>query len=157
MITSTEIAPSFALAPFIRCYSLRRFNTGNAHMSKPWHASNDISIVYFFQDKPVHLLGPQGKVVKEGHFAGIVGNGSQFNGDMIFKGSYNFLEICFKPCGFFNLFKIPIHYITYSIFDIDVIFDSSINLLHEKLICANGLSEMAKLADSYFINYLINS
>lgn len=38
MIATFEIAPSPALAQYVRCYTLREFDTGGKDLIKPWPA-----------------------------------------------------------------------------------------------------------------------
>jgi len=45
MITTTEIAPAPALAPFIRCYVFREFDTERFDLVKPWHASHETLLI----------------------------------------------------------------------------------------------------------------
>jgi|KBSSwiStaDraftv2_1062776.scaffolds.fasta_scaffold6362777_1 hypothetical protein len=45
MITTTEIAPAPALAPFIRCYVYREFDTERFDLVKPWHASHETLLI----------------------------------------------------------------------------------------------------------------
>lgn len=158
MIATFEIAPSPALAQYVRCYTLREFDTGGKDLIKPWHASHEISIVFFFKAQPVHLMDPQtNKIVREGHYGGVVGLGTHYNGDMVFNGTYLFFEIYFKPCGFTYLFKIPSCKVANQIIDADDLFDSTIKHFYEELSSADGLTAMGLLADSFLINLLKKS
>src|SRR6185369_7193045 len=108
MITTTEIAPSALLAPFIRCYTLREFDTSGNNLIKPWNALHETSLCFFFKAKPVQLCNPQtGRIIKKGHYAGVVGLATQYNGEMTFNGSYSMFEVIFKPHGFYKLFRLP--------------------------------------------------
>jgi hypothetical protein len=59
MITAPEIAPAPVLAPFVRCYSFREFDTKGRNLIKLWHASHEISMPFFFKAKPVSLINPR--------------------------------------------------------------------------------------------------
>ncbi len=68
-ITTTEIAPSAVLAPFVRCYSYREFDTKGLYLIKPWHASHEIAMPFFFKAEPLQLTDPQtGQILKRGNY-----------------------------------------------------------------------------------------
>lgn len=155
MITTSEIAPSPALAPFVRCYAYREFDTNGLDFIKPWFASHEMYIPFFFKAVPVKLVDPEtGKILKTGKNCGVVGISSQYNGEMTFNGSYSFFQIIFKANGFNKIFKIPSSEIIDKIVWGDEIFDSGVELLHEQLAAACGLSEMAALANVYLEIFL---
>lgn len=91
MITTSEIAPLPVLAPYIRCYSYREFDTGGSELIKRWHAAHEIAMPFFFKDQPIKLINPEtGKILVTGDYAGVTGLSTQYNGDMFFKGCYSF-------------------------------------------------------------------
>lgn len=155
MITTSEIAPAPALAPFVRCYALREFDTKNRDLIKPWHASHEITMPFFFKAMPLHLIDPQtGQILKRGSYGCITGLGTQYNGEMTFNGAYAFFEISFKPNGFNKIFRLPAAEITNQITDADAIFDATFKSFFEQLFAAKGLTEMVSLADAYLLYYL---
>jgi AraC-like DNA-binding protein len=155
MITTTEIAPSPILAPFIRCYCYREFDTGGSDLVKRWHATHELTMPFFFKELPVKLIGPEKKVVIEkGTWGGLSGMSTQYNGDMFFKGSYSFFEISFRPNGFYKIFKIPSDKCVNQIIGADDIFDVRIKLFYEQLCEAADLQEMAILANVFLSSYL---
>jgi len=155
MITTAEIAPSPALAPFMRCYALRQFDTKGLDLIKPWHASHEVTIPFFFKAQPLHLLNPQtGQILKKGSYGSVTGLGTHYNGDMTFNGCYAFFEISFRPNGFSKVFGLPSSQITDQIMDADDIFDATVKSFFEQLCTARGLTEMALLADAYLFYYL---
>jgi hypothetical protein len=107
MITTSEIAPSPALAPFIHCYAYREFNTGGAEIIKPWHASLQNYLVFFFKALPVKLVDTiTNKILKTASKCDFIGMSTLYNGEMVFNGSYSFFQIIFKPDGFHKIFNI---------------------------------------------------
>lgn len=155
MITTTEVQPSPELAPFIRCYSLRHFNTNGFDLVKSWNALHEISMCFFFNANPVHLMEPQtNRIVKNGHNAGLMGLSTQYNGEMTFNGNYSMFEIIFKPNGFYKLFKIPPNKILNKIIDAEDIFNSKVNAFFEQLYCCKQLPEMTMLANTFFLPLL---
>ena len=154
MIITTEIPPLKILAPFVRCYSLREFDTKGVALTKPFHAPHEMSMCFFFKAKPVQLVDRQtNKIVKEGSYAAIVGMGTQYNGEMTFNGCYSIFEIVFKPCGL-EIFDFSSSEIINLIVDLDIIFDSSIKTFYDKLCEATGLQAMASLSNDFLLQNL---
>src|SRR5688500_12441561 len=150
MIIVTEISPAPVLAPFVRCYSFREFDTKGRNLIKPWHASHEISMPFFFKAKPVSLSNPQtGQNISGGSYGEIAGLGSQFNGEMTFNGCYAFFEIYFKPNGFSKIFGLPAAEFTNYILHAEEVLDFNIKTFFEQLCHANGLSEMGCLANTF--------
>lgn len=155
MILSTEIAPALNLAPFVRCYTFREFDTQGRILIKPWHASHEVTMPFFFNAKPLQLINPQtGQILKGGSFGGVTGLGTQYNGEISFNGCYTLFEICFKPNGFYKIFRLPAKELTNYIFNVEDIFDISIKDFYEQLYSAKGLQEMALQADAFLIHQL---
>jgi len=58
MVTTFEIAPTAALAPFVHRYVYCEFDTNGIDVFKPWGASYEISIHFFFKALPAKLVNP---------------------------------------------------------------------------------------------------
>ncbi len=155
MILTSEIAPSPELAPFVRCYTYREFDTKGIDMKKPWHAAHEVSLVFFFKAWPVHLVDPNtGQILQTGSYASVSGLGSRYNGEMTFNGSYSFFEIYFRPTGFNKIFGFPSSQITDQIIHSDDIFDSKAKYLFERLCEVKSLETMGSLANTYLLAIL---
>lgn len=155
MITTVEIPPTPALAVFVNRYVYREFDTNGHDIFKPWVASHEMSIHFFFKALPAKLVNPvTGEILKTGKPCDIVGMSSQYNGDMHFNGSYSFFQIMFKPDGFNQLFKIPSGEIINRITCGEDIFSTPIKLLHEQLFHAKSSTHMAAVADAFLLSYL---
>ena len=155
MITTSEVAPSSELTPFIRSYAYRQFDTHGTEVMKPWQASNDSNIIFFFKDVPAKLTdATTGKVLKRGEKCDVVGMSTQYNGDMYFNGKYSFLQIIFHPHGFYTLFNASPLEIADKIVWSGDIFSSDIKLLHEQLYEAKSVAAMAELANIWLLHYL---
>lgn len=59
MITTSEIVPSPALAPYVRCYAHRELDTKGLDLIRPWHASHEISLSFHFKSLPTLLSNPK--------------------------------------------------------------------------------------------------
>ncbi|HEY5368340.1 MAG TPA: helix-turn-helix domain-containing protein [Hanamia sp.] len=155
MITTSEIAPSPALVPFIRHYAYRQFDTNGADITMPWRASQDTNIIFFFKDVPASLTDQNtGEVLKRGKNCDIVGMSTKYNGCMTFNGKYSFLQIIFQPHGFYTLFNAsPVEIADKIVWSGDI-FNSDIKLLHEQLSEAISFVDMAELANNWLLRYL---
>jgi AraC-like DNA-binding protein len=155
MITTSEIAPSPALVPFVHSYTYREFDTHGTDLIKPWHASHESSIVFFFKDVPSTLIDTKThEVLKRGKHCDVVGMSTQYNGDMTFNGKYSFLQIIFQPHGYYSLFDASPLEIADKIVWSGDIFNSEIKLLHEQLYEAKNAITMAEMANKWLHNYL---
>lgn len=155
MITTCEISPSPILAPFIRCYIFREFDTGGINMIRPWEATPDITLIFFFKDLPVCLRSPEtGQIVKRGTCCDIMGLGTQYNGEMTLNGNYSFFEINFKPGGLYKIFNISASEFLNRIVSAHDLFDAAIKILYEQLCEADNMEEMASLANTFLLNQL---
>ena len=156
MVTITEIAPSPVLAPYIRCFSYHQFDTMGFDLIKPWHASSEMLMDFYFDAKPIQLINPNTGQFLKGGQGHVFGLGTQYNGEITFNGSYSTFSISFKPTGFNKIFKLPpIENIDLAIYS-DDIFDKKYNLLFEQLCAARGLIEMASLTETFLQYYLNN-
>src|ERR1700712_3398136 len=98
MINTLEMRPSLMLAPYIRCYRLRYLDTNNTDLVIPWYPSNDVSLTFHLQDVPRGVKNPNtGKILQGGSYGGVLGLGTQYNGEFLLKGIYKIFEILFKP------------------------------------------------------------
>src|SRR5690606_6838224 len=155
MIRTSEIAPSPESLPFVRCYTFREFDTKCLNLVKPWHASHEMSIHFFFKALPLRLISPNtGMTLKTGAYAGFTGSGTKYNGEMIFNGCYAFFEVIFKPNGFTRIFGLPARHLTNLIVDADDVLGSAIKNFYEKLFSAQNFSEMGSLTDAYLLSSL---
>lgn len=155
MITTSEIAPVTALAPFISCYAYREFDTKGTDVIKPWQASSEANIIFFFENVPSKLTDSKtGEILKKGASCDVVGMSTQHNGDMTFNGKYSFFQILFQPHGFYTLFNVYPIEIANKIIWSGVIFSSDIKWLHEQLHEAKSVIVMAELANTWLLHYL---
>lgn len=155
MTITSELAPSPALAPFIRAYTYREFDTNGKDATNPWRASHENNITFFLKDLPVSLTEHvTGKVLKRGNNCDVVGIATQYNGDITFNGNYALLQIIFQPHGFYTLFNFsPLEIADKIVWSRDI-FNLDIQLLHEQLSGAVSAMDMAKLANDWLLIYL---
>ncbi|MET0636821.1 MAG: AraC family transcriptional regulator [Chitinophagaceae bacterium] len=150
MIVTTEIAPAPQLAPFIKCYTYRSFDTEGASLIKPWHATTEVNIPFFFKALPLHLKDPStGHVLQTGKYSGICGMADRFIGEMSFNGRYAFFQIIFRPNGFYKIFRMPGKEISNHIFNPEDICHSGIRTLYDQLASSDTIHQMVQLAERW--------
>lgn len=156
MVTSSHLAPNPILSAYVANYTLTQFETGGLEITRPWFASYQTSITFFFKDKLVNLRDPiYAKVIEKGNDINILGLSSEYNGEMTFKGSYLFFEMAFRPTGLQDLFGIPVAKTLNHLVEGRELLDSNIQLLYERLYEAKDIQEMGRLADTYLLPYLL--
>ena len=62
MVSTYQIKPALILQPFISCYSLRIFNTGEKVMPQPLHAIYEYFLTFFLKYKFCKVKDNSGKV-----------------------------------------------------------------------------------------------
>lgn len=154
MITTSEIAPSLILAPFIRCYSYIEFDTKGLVFSRPMTALHEMGITFLFKAKPLRFSNLKLVQTFENTYGGLIGLFTQGNGDIVFNGHYIFFEIMFKPNGFNKIFRLPPAKVINQLVFADDIFKSDIKFFYEQLCEADSLNQMCLHADTYFANIL---
>ena len=155
MVTTSHIAPNLILNPYVATYILREFDTRGMAITRPWCASFYTSVIFFFKAKLIHLRDPITKeIIKTGDCINLIGLSSTYNGELTFNGCYIFLEIIFKPIGFYEIFGIPAAEIRNRIIDGRDLLPPDLQLLYEHLCDAKDLREMGLLTDVYLLHYL---
>lgn len=152
MVTTTEILPAPVLQNYVRCYTLREFNTMSANLSKPLPAVHEFSITFLLSgslytgDTHFKNLAPAAKEY-------IIGLQTELKGVAIFNGEVKLFSIQFQPSGFTNLFGIPSKLITDNIFTACDIIDG-VHVYKEQLNEALTLYEIKKLTDKFLTSFL---
>lgn len=154
MFTTTEIAPCPILSPYIRCYAYRRLDTNAIDFLMPTQARHEIVLSFHFEAKLSKIVNDKEERNLNEDFGGIVGLFTKNNGNILFNGKYAFLEVVFKPNGFYKLFRIPPKQINDTLLFAHDIFNTSINIFYEQLCHAENLMEMGFLTDTYLLSYL---
>ncbi len=155
MITTSEITASPELLPFVRCYTFREFDTKGLNLVKPWHATHEISMYFYFKALPLQLICPHtGQILKTGTYGGFTGSGTRYNGEMIFNGCYALFEVIFKPNGFTRIFGLPARHLINLIVDAEDVLGPAITIFYEQLCCARDFTEMGSLTNAYLLSSL---
>ncbi len=155
MVRTTQIKPALLLQPFIHCYSLREFNTGETAMPMPLHAMNEIYMTFFLKDKYCNVVDTSGKELLMSSALCSLFTSSQ--GCAYYKGNFTLLSVQFKSNGFFAIFGIPQRVLINTILPLeDIIGKDTELLITEQLQSSHSAFEMGNHLDSYFIKMLFS-
>jgi AraC-like DNA-binding protein len=154
LITNYFIPPHLASSPFVVNYILSTSENEIVTFSGNWAASNETSIIFHLQDHPsVHLFKHRNADFSHKRDC-IVGVLTESNGIIYFNGRYHTFMIQFKANGFYKIFGIPSPEVTNKVFCSDDVFGNITHSLHEQLLHATSVQDMAILADAFLITFL---
>ena len=105
MVSTIQIKPAPVLQPFVDCYSLRKFNTGEMVMPQPMHAVHEYYLTFLLKEKFCDFKDNSGKVHRKSN--SLVTLLTESLGCVYYKG--DFVAFCaqFKSNGLFAIFGIP--------------------------------------------------
>ena len=154
MVSTTEIKPALVLQPYISCYALREFNTGETIMGKPLHAVHEYYMTFFLKNRFCEFIDASGK--KESRLSNtLVTFLTEAHGSIYFKGNFTLFCAQIKSNGLFALFGIPQKILINEIFPIEDILQSDSKLIIEQLASSKDIYEMGCCMDKYFIRKLL--
>lgn len=156
MVTTTEILPCPPLQTYIRCYTLREFNTMGADFLKPLPANHEVSMAFTLRGSlyTYHTIYKNIAPTSTKHILGLQ---TSPKGTAIFKGDVKFFSIQFRPNGFYRLFGIPSHLMTNNVFETFDVIPDGLETYNEQLNEVIDLTEMKKITDKFFLSHLVNS
>jgi len=143
------------LQPFISCYSLREFNTGEIEMPRPMHAVHEYYMTFSLKDKYCELRDDSGKfLMKASNSLCTIFTESQ--GCTFYKGDYLLFCVQFKSNGIFAIFGIPQKILINAIIPLeDILGDENNKLLTEQFQSSTNILEMAAFMNAYLIKMLL--
>ena len=154
MVNTTQIKPSLLLQPYIHCYALREFNTGNIAMPMPLHAMNECYMTFFLKDQNVIVRDESGKIYNMSSALCALFTTSQ--GCAYYKGDFVLLSVQFKSNGFFAIFGIPQSTVLNSILPIGDIIGPDAAVITEQLESCDDIVTMATFMNVYFTRKLFS-
>ena len=154
MVSTTEIKPAPILRPFISCYALREFNTGELVMPKPMHAVHEYYMTFFLKDKFCDLRDDSG-TLQQRLSSTLITFFTESHGCTYFKGNYTLFHVQIKSNGLFAIFGIPQKILMDDILPIDDILGNDSKLVKEQLESSKDINEMGTYMNTYFIKKLL--
>jgi AraC-like DNA-binding protein len=166
MITTTELAASPILQPYVRCFSFREFDTKEGVLSKPVPAIHEAYITFIlnttkttFQKTPDPSVTDQTLSFENDLKADVfvLGLQTEFKGVVAFKGRIRLFSIQFRANGFYKIFAIPGSVITNGMIDASSVYKENISRLQLQLQEAKSTVEMVNQTEKFLIGYLLKS
>jgi AraC-like DNA-binding protein len=154
MVSTIEIKPAPLLQPFISCYALREFNTGEATLPKPMHAVHEYYMTFFLKDKFCELRDDTGKM-KEILSSTLITFLTKSHGSTCFKGNYSLFHVQVKSNGLFAIFGIPQKLLIDNILPIADLLGNDYRIISEQLESSKDIYEMSIYMNTYFIKKLL--
>lgn len=154
MVITTQIKPAAILKPFVNCYSLRVFDTGDTTMPQPMHAVQECYMTFFLKDKFCDTINDSGKVQNK------ISNNlcslfTQSQGCNYWKGDYMLFCVQFTSNGLSAVFGIPQKNLINTILSLNDLLGNDNELLTEQLASCTDIFEMGQLMNSYLTKKLL--
>src|ERR1700709_1892766 len=106
MVSTIQIKPAPVLQPFVSCYALRVFNTGDAELPRPLHAVQEFYMTFFLKDKFCEIRDNSGR--SQGRSSNALCTlFTQSQGCTYWKGDYIVFCVQLKSNGLSAIFGIP--------------------------------------------------
>ncbi|WP_276504819.1 helix-turn-helix domain-containing protein [Terrimonas pollutisoli] len=153
MVSATEIKPAVILQPYVRCYALRVFNTGESVLQKPLHALNECYMTFFLKDKFCYSIEENGRKKKVSDNVYFLS--TQSAGCGYFKGDFILFNIEFKANGFFAVFGIPQKILMNTFLRAEDIFGNDYSVMREQLESSQDIAELGMYMDTYLVTKLL--
>jgi AraC-like DNA-binding protein len=147
-VSTIDIYPEPALQPFVRCYTLRTFNTGEEVMPRPLYALDEFYFTFFLKDKFCYMLDEQNNITQKWSSC-IYSLFNEPSETAYFKGDFIMFCVRFKPNGFFSVFGIPQKLLTNALLPIHDVLGNDASLLIEQLESSKDIYEMGRYMNSY--------
>src|SRR5450432_3303487 len=154
MVSTIQIKPASILQPFVSCYGLRIFNTGELEMPRPMHAVHEYYLTFFLKDKFCELKDDSKKV--QGKLSNVVTTiFTESQGCTYWKGNYALFHVQIKCNGFFAIFGIPQRLLINTIVPLEDILGKNSGLLTEQLESSKDIFEMGAYMNTYLTKMLL--
>ncbi len=149
MVSTIQIKPAPLLQPFISCYALRTFDTGETSILKPMHAVHEYYMTFFLKEQFCDYINNLGEWQsrKSNSLCTLFTHNQGFTS---YQGSYGIFCVQFKSNGLFAILGIPQKELLNSILALEEILGNDTYLLTEQLEASVNILDMGKLMDVYF-------
>lgn len=153
-----NIPPCVSLSPFVRNYSLLKFNTHQLERCGPRYSGPEMCLLFFLNALPKSMVITHNESPEyESKRTLLKGLSTRFNGTWRYKGAYSIFRIHFTPHGFHSLLRLPLKEFTNNILDAQTVFGKEISVHCEQLRRAQTINKMAALTDEFLEAYIIKS
>jgi AraC-like DNA-binding protein len=141
MVSTVQIKPALILQPFVSCYALRIFNTGEMALPRPMHAVQECYMTFFLKDKFCDFITDSGE--KKGKLSNTLCTlFTRPQGCTYWKGNYVVFSVQFKSNGVFAIFGITQKTLINALIPAYDIWGNENSLLTEQLEGSKDIYEM---------------
>lgn len=152
MVTTLQIKPAVHLQPFVSCYSMRIFDTGDFRMPRPLHAVNEYFMSFFLGEQLCEWESENGILSSRSN--SLTTLFTRTNGCSYWKGNYKIFFVQCKSNGLFAIFGIPQIELINSVLPLDNFLGNDGNLLTEQLAGCEDIYRMGEIMNLYLTNKL---
>lgn len=156
MVVTTEILPCPAIQPYVRCYTLREFDTAGSDFLKPLPANHEFTLAFTLTGSLSTAKTSFGDNIS-GSQQHLIGLQTAYKGSVIFNGNVKLFTMQFTPNGFYRLFNLPVSLLTDKIYKISDIINKGISVYIEHLNEAKDITALKGLTDHFLLSCLAKS
>ena len=149
MVTTLQIKPSELLQPYISCYAMRVFNTGDVAMPRPMYATQESYLSFFLRERLCTITDDEGEKLRIASNS-ICNLFTHSQGIAWWKGDYKVLCVQFAANGLSAIFGIPQGILIDKILSAEDILGKDNELLTEQLAYCNDIFQMGIILNKYF-------
>jgi AraC-like DNA-binding protein len=154
MVSTIQIKPAPILQPFVSCYALRVFNTGEWEMPQPLHAVQECYMTFFLKDKFCDLRDDSG-ILQARHTNALCTLLTQPQGCNYWKGNYVVFCVQFKANGFSAIFGISQKILIDTVIHLADILGNDNSLLTEQLESSKDIYAMGTYMNRYLTGKML--
>lgn len=153
MVTTIKIKPVPILEPFVNCYALRVFNTGNLVLPQLLHSIHECYLTFFLKDQFCTVEDTSKRISR--YSTSLVSFITQPSGCVYYKGNFSLFSVQLKVNGVFAIFGIPQKLLTNTIISADCVLGNDSSLLTEQLESCKTIFEMSRYMNIYLAKKLL--
>jgi AraC-like DNA-binding protein len=156
MVHTTQIKPSALLQPYIHCYALRQFDTGDDEMPMPLHAMNQCYLTFFLRKSKYVLVTDESGSLQYKMQSALFSLFTSSRGCAHYKGQFDLLSVQFISNGLFAILRIPQRILLNSILPMADILGKDAAPMTEQLENCKDITEMGTYLNAYFTHKLFS-
>ncbi len=154
MVSTRQIKPAPILQPFVSCYALKTFDTGQTELRKYMHAVQESYMTLFLKDKFCEVRSDSDELLGSTSST-IVALLTESKGYSCFKGNFELFCVQFRCNGLFAIFGISQKALVDKIIPVETILGNEINLIIGELASSKDMIEMAGHMDAYLTKSML--
>lgn len=154
-VTTLQIKPAIPLHPFVTCYALRSFDTGQIPLLKPMFAVHESYMTFFLEGQGCKICNIDG-VPYSTVFDALASLITESQGGTIYQGKFKIFSVQFKCNGVSAIFGIPQRVLVNTILPLSDVLGPDARRLSDQLKKQPDLDRMGDLMNAYLITRLMD-